>query len=219
MTDADLAKAVQLFTVLIDGADDAEAVDDFVADKLGVVTADFAVVEIVVLAAALDERSQRRGQFFGLVFRDEIHHVIGNECGKPADVFAGGFQVVGGPHGSGGHDFDFAEVAAGFLCAFADEAKAPIDEVRIGELENHAVAYATGSAQGFGAIAGNPDAGNFAAGPGEFCGDAVEVNCLASIQIAEDADEFLEVFERGGLLAENATGTVAAADAELHAAL
>src|SRR5207245_7497264 len=95
----------------------------------------------------------------------------------------------------------------------------PIDEVRIGELENHAVAYATGSAQGFGAIAGNPDAGNFAAGPGEFCRDAVEVDGFAGVEIAKDADKLLEVFERSGFLAEDAAGAVTPADAEFHAAV
>jgi len=64
--DANFAEAVELFAVLVDGADDAEAVDDFVADKLGIVAADFAVVEIVILAAVFDERSESRRQFLGL---------------------------------------------------------------------------------------------------------------------------------------------------------
>src|SRR5207248_9039142 len=57
----------------------SDLVDDFVADKLGVVAADFAVVEIVILAAIFDERSQRRREFFGLVFGDEVHNVIGDQ--------------------------------------------------------------------------------------------------------------------------------------------
>src|SRR5882762_1418476 len=122
--------------MLVDGPDHAEAVDDFVGDEFGVVAADFAVVEIVVLAAVFYKRGQRGGQFFGLVFGDEVHHVIGDQGGKPADVFARGFQVVGGPHGRGGHDFDFAEVTAGFFGAFAHEAEAPGNQVRVGKLEN-----------------------------------------------------------------------------------
>src|SRR5258708_1282969 len=212
----DFAEAVELFTVVVEGTDHAETVDDFVGDELGVVAADFAMVEIVVFATVFYERGQRGGQLFGLVFGDEVHHVIGNERGKPADVFAGGFQVVGSPDGGGGHDFDFAEVAAGFLGAFADEAQAPVDQVGIGELENHAVADAPGGAEGFGAIAGNPDAGNFPIGPGKFCRDAVEVDGFAGVQIAEDADEFFEIFESGGLLAEDAAGAIAAGDAQFH---
>src|SRR5258708_37813691 len=186
--------------MLIDGADHAEAVDDFVGDEIGVVAADFAVVEIVVLAAVFYKRGQRGGQFFGFVFGDEVHHVIGHERGKPTDVFARGFQVVGGPDGGCGHDFDLAEIAAGFLCAFADEAEAPVDQVGVGELEDDAVADASRGAQGFGAVAGDPDAGNFAIGPGKFGGDAVEVDGSAGVQVAEDAYKFLEVFERGGFL-------------------
>src|SRR6266403_1020766 len=144
---------------------------------------------------------------------DGVYHVIGHECGKPADMFAGGFQVVGGPDGGGGHDFDLAEVAAGFLGAFADEPEAPVNQVGVGELENYAVADASGRAQGFRAVASDPDAGDFAIGPGKFCGDAVEIDRFAGVQVAEDAYKFLETLERGGLLAEDAAGTVAAADA------
>src|SRR5258708_2635428 len=205
--------------MVVDGADYAEAVDDFVGDEIGVVAADFAVVEVVVLAAVFYERSKRGGQFFRFVLRDEVHHVIGDEGGKPADVFARGFQVIGAPDGGGGHDFDFAEVTAGFFCAFADEAEAPVDQVGVGELENHAVANATGGAERFRAVAGDPDAWNFSAGPGEFCGDAIEVHRFAGVQVAEDADKFLEGFEGGGFFAEHAARAVAAADAQLHTSL
>src|SRR5216684_7255556 len=161
--------------MLVDGADDAEAVDDFVANKFGVVATDFAVVEIVVFAAVFDKRGECGGKFFRLVLGDKVHHVVGDQSGKPADMLARGFQVVGRPDGGGGHDFDLAEVAAGFFGAFADKAEAPVDQVGVGKLEDHAVADASGGAQGFGAVAGDPDAGDFAADPGKFCGDAVEI--------------------------------------------
>src|SRR6266404_4678 len=198
---ADLAEAVELLAMLLDGAYHAEAVDYFVGYDFG------------VFAAVLYERGQRGRKFFRFVLRDEVHHVIGNEGGKPADMFAGSFHIVGGPDGGGGHDFDLAEVAAGFFGAFADEAEAPVDQVGVGKLENDAIADASGGSQGFGAVASDPDARDFAIGPGKFRGDAVEVDRFAGVQVAEDAYKFLEVFERGGLLAKNAAGTVAAADA------
>src|SRR5260370_12576672 len=144
----------------MDGADDAEAINDFVSDKFGVVAADFAMVEIVVLTAIFHERGERGRQFLWLVFGDEVHHVIGHEGGKPSDMFAGGFQIVRGPDGGGSHDFDLAEVAAGFFCPFADEAEAPIDQVRVGELENDAMAYASPAAQSFMSFARAPDPGH-----------------------------------------------------------
>jgi len=61
-----------------------------------------------------------------------------------------------------------------------------------------------------------PRRGDFPVGPGKFCGDAVEVDGFAGVQIAEDADEFLEILESGGLLAEDAAGAIAAADAQFH---
>src|SRR5260370_2075070 len=205
--------------MLFDGADHAEAVDDFVGDEFGVVAADFAVVEIVVFAAVFDKRGERGGQFFGLVLGDEIHHVIGDQGGKPAHVFACCFKVVGGPDGSGSHDFDLAEVAACFSCTFADEADAPLDQVGVRKLKDHAVADASRGAQGFGAVAGDPNAGNFTIGPGKFCGDAVEIDGFAGVQVAEDADKFLQVFEGSRFFAKDAAGAVGRADAEVHAAL
>ena len=70
------AEGFELFAMLGDGADEAEAVDHFVRDEVGVVAADFAVVEVVVFAAILDERGKAGGEFFGLVLADEIEDVI-----------------------------------------------------------------------------------------------------------------------------------------------
>src|SRR2546427_267660 len=95
-------------------AADVDAYDDFVANKFGVVAVDFSVVEIVVFAAVFDERGEGGGQFLRLVLGNEVHYVIGDQGGKPARVFACCFKVVGGPDGGCGHDFDLAEVAAGF---------------------------------------------------------------------------------------------------------
>ncbi len=181
MGDADFFERVEFFEVVFDRADEAEAVDDFVADEIGVVAADFAVVMIVVGAFSFDEGRERCGEFFGLVFGDEIHHVIRNESGEPADAVAGEFEIVGSPDGGGGHDFDLAEVAAGFFGAFADEAEAPGDQIGIGKLEDDAVADAAGGAQGFRAVAGDPDGRHFFVGPRESCGDAVVVDRLACV--------------------------------------
>ena len=152
-----------------------------------------------------------------MVFGDKVHHVVGNQGGKPADVLAGGFQILGSPDGRSGHDFDLAELAASLFCALAYEAEAPVDEIGVRKLENYPVADAAGGAQGLRAVAGDPHAGNLASGPGKFRGDAVEIDGFAGVQVAEDADKFFEGFQCGGLLAQHAAGAVAAADAEFHA--
>src|SRR2546429_829887 len=59
--------------MVVDRAKDAEAVNDFVADEIGVVAPDFAVMVIVVPAAILDVGSQGSRQFLRLVFRSEEH--------------------------------------------------------------------------------------------------------------------------------------------------
>src|SRR5439155_1355331 len=139
---------LEFLAMLRYGADEAEAVDHFVADEIGVVAADFAVVQIVVFAAVFYEGGQCGRKFFGMVFGDEVHHVVGNQGGKPADVLAGGFQILGSPDGRSGHDFDLAELAAGLFCALAYEAEAPVDEIGVRKLENYPVADAAGGAQG-----------------------------------------------------------------------
>src|SRR5215469_16974748 len=163
------------------GAEDAEAIDDFVANEIGVVAANFAVVVVVVLAAILDVGSQRGRQFLRLIFGDKVHHMIGDKRGEPAHVFARGFQVFGRPDGSGGHDFHFAKVAAGLLGTFANEAEAPFDEVWIGKLENDPVADAARGAQGLRAVASNPHARDFTVRPRKARGNAIKVDGLSRV--------------------------------------
>src|SRR5437870_13913872 len=123
--------------MVADRAKAAEAVNDFVADEIGVVAPDFAVMVIVVPAAILDVGSQGSRQLLRLVFREKVHHMIGDKRGKPADVLARGLQVVGRPDRSGGHDYHIAEVAAGLLGDYANEKQTPFDESGIDELQNH----------------------------------------------------------------------------------
>src|SRR5262249_16673859 len=119
-------------------------------------------------------------------------------------MLARGFQVVRRPDRSRRHDLDLAEVAARFFGPFADKAETPFDEIRVGELENHAVADTSGGAQRFRAIAADPDTGDFAIGPGKFCGDAVKVHSLARVKVAKHAYEFLKCLKRCRLFPEDA---------------
>jgi len=96
---------------------------------------------------------------------------------------------------------------------------APIDQVGVGKLEDDAVADSSGGAKGFGAVAGDPHAGHLTVGPGKFCRNTIKINSFASVQVAEDADEFLEILKRGRFLAEDAAGAVAAANTEFHASM
>src|SRR5712692_79291 len=66
--DANGAQGPDFPAVLLDGPDQAEAVNDLIGDKIGVVAANFAVVKIIILAAILHERGQSWRKFFGLIF-------------------------------------------------------------------------------------------------------------------------------------------------------
>ena len=113
----------------------------------------------------------------------------------------------------------FAGVAAGFFCAFADEAEAPGDEIGIGELQDDAVGDAAGGAEGFGSVACDPDGRNSSGGPGEFCGNAFVIDRAAGVEFAEGFDEVGEIFEGGGFFAEDAARGVSSANADDHAAV
>jgi len=114
----------------------------FVGDELGRVAADFAVVEIGRTAAVFDERGERGGNSSGLYL--EMRSITwwrpGQENSARVRVRS---QVVGGPNRGGGHDFDLLKSRPASLCAFADKAEAPVDEVGVSELEDHAVADAS----------------------------------------------------------------------------
>src|SRR3981081_1731800 len=113
--------------MLFDWANEAEAIDNLVSDKISVITANFAMMQVVILAAILYVGNQGLGQLFRLVLGNQIHHVIGNERGEPAYTRARQFQVFRGPDWCCRHDFDFLWVTARLAGAFADEAQAPLD--------------------------------------------------------------------------------------------
>src|SRR5712671_6335711 len=218
LRDADFPQRFQFLTVLFDGADKAKAVDDLIGHKISVVAADFAMVQVVVLTTIFHKRNQRRGQLFRLVFRNEVHYVIGDERGEPAHAFAGKLQIGRGPDWRGGHHFDFCWVAAGFFGALADKAKGPFDQIRIGKLQDDAVTNAPGGAQCFWSITGHPDWRNAAVGPRKTRAYTFKLDGFSRVERAERSHEFFEILERSGLFAEHAARAVSAANAELHAA-
>ena len=74
--------------VVVDGADDAEAVDHLVVDEGGVGRADLGVVEVVVALAVAHVAGQRRRQLLGLVAVDEVDDVVADQRREPAHAIA-----------------------------------------------------------------------------------------------------------------------------------
>src|SRR5207245_10785080 len=85
LSDADFAQAVELLAMFLNGTNDAEAVDDLVGNEIGIVTADFTMVEIIVLAAVFHIGREAGRKFLRLVLGDEYHTVFGTEGRKPSD--------------------------------------------------------------------------------------------------------------------------------------
>src|SRR5579859_2073865 len=108
--------------------------------------------------------------------------MIGNERGKPAHAFARDLEIVRGPHRSGGHHLDFRSIAAGFARAFANETEAPFNQIRIGKLQDDAVADASGSAQGFGTVSGDPHRRYAPRRPRKTCADTIELDGFPRVE-------------------------------------
>ena len=105
--------------------DHAETIDYFIGNEIRVIAFHHAMVKIVVTAAVLHIRSERRRQVFRLVLPDEIHHVVGNQRREPAHAFARHGQIIRNPNRSRCHHFDLARIAARGARAFFHESQAP----------------------------------------------------------------------------------------------
>jgi hypothetical protein len=75
--------------VLLDRADDAEAVDDLVGHELGVGVPGPAVLVVVVALATLDVVGERLGNPAGVaVAGDDVGHVVADHPAEPAALVA-----------------------------------------------------------------------------------------------------------------------------------
>ena len=83
----------------------------------------------------------------------------------------------------------------------------------------YAVADSSGGSQGFRPVPGDPNGRNTRVRPGKTCADALVVNRFARIQRAEDSYKLAQVFQSRRFLSKHTAGTIAAADAKLHASV
>src|ERR1700722_9284595 len=76
LRDTDVGQLLQLLSVRLRRADQAETINHFVRDEIGVVAANLAVMLVIIAAAILHKRRERGRKFFRLVLTDEIHYVV-----------------------------------------------------------------------------------------------------------------------------------------------
>jgi len=86
--------------------------------------------------------------------------------------------------------FDLAEVTAGFSCAFADKAEAPVDEVGVSELEDHRRRRCVPRCVGpWGRSPATQTRGISPLVQRNFVGTPSRFDGFTGVQAAEDADE------------------------------
>ena len=114
---------LQFLPMRLRGPDQTKSIDNFIRHELRVTAIDFAMMLIVVPGSILHVGSQGGRQFFRLVARDQIHHMIRNQRGKPAHPRPRQLQIIRHPNRRRRHDFNFSSISSRCLRALPDEAK------------------------------------------------------------------------------------------------
>src|SRR5436190_3541304 len=141
--------------------------------------------------------------------------MIRDESGKPADAVA---HLV--PRSDvrrcGAHHRDSALVPTGLPRAITEQADAPSDEARIGELDDRAVGDPPGELESLRPVTRDPHWEPLLSRPVEMQSRAFVHDLAALAQITDHVRGFLQHREVCWFLSENPPGRIAAADAEVH---
>ena len=89
----------------------------------------------------------------------------------------------------------FEKSPAGFRRTFADETKAPFDEMRIGKLQDHAISDTPGTTQRLRSITGDPHRRHSCSCPCHFDGMSFVFNRVTSGKIAHDTDSLFKIVQ------------------------
>ena len=161
-------------------------------------------MEVVVALAVAHVGGQRLGQLFGLVARDQINDVVGDQGREPAHVLARRCHIVRDPDRGGAHHPDLCKVTPSFFGARAHEAQAPLDKVWVGKLEDHPIGDASGAAKRLGAVAGDPDRRHTRIGPRYAERLSLVGDLLAAGQVPDQMNRLFEPFYCRWFLAHHA---------------
>ena len=206
---------------LLGVAEHAEAVADLVGDELAVRGADAAVVLVVVELPRLDEVGQRARDLVGVVAvaLDQVHDVVRDHRREPAHLLARLGDVVGDVARRADDALERGRVAARLLGGLAGGVHDPLDDLRVGELDDHAVADAAGDGRAPSARSRRPTSGSSAAPcapTSSFELLLVPLDRPAVHQVLDHRAAALELGDLDRLQADDAARGVAAADAHHH---
>jgi hypothetical protein len=223
LVDADRLELAELLDRLVGRAQHAEAVADLVAHERAVLGARARVLVVVVARLVRDVVGQRarHDRAVGAVAPDQVLDVVGDHRREPAHLVARVREVVADVARRADDALQRSRVAARLLGRLARSAHRPLDDVRVGELDDHAVAEAARDRQHLRAVAGHVhlDLRQVAAHPWEVELGVVPLNGLAVHERLDHPQRLLEALHRHGLLPDDAARGVAAADAHDHAPL
>src|SRR6266540_1433846 len=148
----------------------------------------------------------------------QIDDVIAHEGGEPADGVERALSVAE-VRRRGVHDLVRVRISSRAARALSQEADAPADEARVGELDDRAVGDSARERECFGPVTGDPHRQAVLLGPVETELRPFVRDLAALAELADHLCRLFEACERRRCLSEHAPGGVAAPDAEIHAAL
>src|ERR687893_1965825 len=144
--------------MVINGAEDAEAIHYVVRDEVGGGVAGLAVVAVVVALALLYVVGEGvRNPAVLAVAGDEVGDVVAHHPPEQPALVALVGEVVPDVGRGGDADLDLLRVAARFYGRVVDVLHGPLQDDGVGELEDEAVGLLPDEAKGLGAVAGHPD--------------------------------------------------------------
>src|SRR5262245_51216217 len=174
------------------------------------------MVQIVIALAASHVRSKLFGQLFGFVARDQIDYMVRHQSREPSDLVARVVDVVGYPDRSCAHHPDTRKITTRLLGALSDKPQTPLNEMRIGELENYPVGEAARRPEHLWTIAGHPHRRRLACGPIHLDGLTIVLDRFGCAQVSYDLNGLFEPIDGCRPFPHYPPRAVPATDAKVH---
>jgi len=153
LVNAEVPEGVELGQVLVDGADDAEPVEDLVGDERRMRVAGAAVLVVVIALAARDVVGEgaRHRHPVRPIAGDDVGNVVAHHPAEPATLLVGvdarRVAAVCDVGRSGDADGDAVGVAAGLDRRLPDRGDAPFGDGQVGQLKDEPVGDLAGQLQ------------------------------------------------------------------------
>src|SRR5215203_5770196 len=200
--------------MILDGAEDAEAVDDIVGDEAVGAAVRPAMVTVVVAFAGLDVVGEGVWHIAVLpVAGYEVGDVVSDHTTEPAALLALVGEVLAHVGGGRNANFYVFGISAGFPGRVVDMLHGPLQDHRVCELQYEAVGLAPREAERLRPVASHPHVELAVSDPRYFHLDAGEVDRAPLGQLLYDAHGLFELLQRRRLAPEDAHHGVAAPDA------